>query len=854
MSTELKSYTIVPDSLYVERKADKQLHDIVEAMQRPGYVLVSRQMGKTNLLLRAKRKWENSEDLYVYIDMSNADETEKECFESLIDTAIDTHEETLSCVRERIEELRRINITKSPVQAHNEELRVLLGAVKGRLVFILDEIDSLTRSPFSDNIFSQIRSIYFSRVNYPVLNKLTYVLSGVVEPTEIIKNPKISPFNIGEKILLDDFSHNEYLTFLKQAGLLWLGEAVIERIYYWAAGNPRITWDICYELQHKEGFTLEDVDALVKQMYLTSFDKAPVDTIRTLVKDDRILRDALMQLAYGKGDVLSDKIKSRLYLAGIVNYSANEVKIKNRIIKDSLSVSWLQKLEEEDKGLLNYAIELYTKGNYIGSVEKFNSYLANNEFPANQAPFLCFYLGASNYHIRQFEESLKFLTLNPLTPEMSNDQYWHENLLVGVDHISLGHYAESLEYFSKVMEEETHDWIYYSAKLNSLAARLQIAKENNEDLQAIEQEYRQLVTSDDEAIGSDVKLFAAFQLAGLYGTERSTEAYEVYNSVLGFANEMVKPRFLLGKYNMATIDQRPAVLDEMVTSLECITAVNRSLDPDTNLEIDEDLLIRILCLIYSFKHDRWNEVKSKYMLLPYSYGDFLVRMFMQAFVSSHLYGRGSAMLVEELHDNIDSDEYNTSSESHLDIYKFNAFLNFTAEYAKEYIEAFFATDETIDSLGLVIVQSYAWSLMEKKDYHTLLNELSWVSNRYPTTFSHQDMVTRALFEYTLLMSSYRASDLKAALWYGKQILSYIDDEIVQATDRNKVNLTQVKEIAQTIVSDLMPRKPVRVDKKIGRNDKVKVRYVQTNQIVVKKYKQVESDLEKGLCILVEEKS
>ena len=69
MATELKSYTIVPDSLYVERKADVQLHNIVEAMQRPGYVLVSRQMGKTNLLLRTKRRWENDRDLYVYIDM-----------------------------------------------------------------------------------------------------------------------------------------------------------------------------------------------------------------------------------------------------------------------------------------------------------------------------------------------------------------------------------------------------------------------------------------------------------------------------------------------------------------------------------------------------------------------------------------------------------------------------------------------------------------------------------------------------------------------------------------------------------------------------------------------------------------
>lgn len=851
MSTELKSYTIVPDCLYVERKADKQLHDIVEAMQRPGYVLVSRQMGKTNLLLRAKRKWETDNDLYVYIDMSNVDETERECFESLIDTAIDTHENELSCVRERIMDLRRISINKSAVQAHNEELRVLLSAVKGKLVFILDEIDSLTRSPFSDNIFSQIRSVYFSRVNYPVLDKLTYVLSGVVEPTEIIKNPKISPFNIGEKILLDDFSHDEYITFLTQAGLMRFGDAVIDRIYYWASGNPRITWDICYELQYKETITPEDVDALVKQMYLTSFDKAPVDTIRILVKDDRILRDALMQLAYGKGGVLSDNIKSRLYLAGIVNYSANEVKIKNKIINDSLSVSWLQKLEEEEKGLLNYAIELFTKGNYGGSVEKFNSYLANNEFPSDEAPFLCYYLGASNYHIRQFEESLKYLTLNPLTLEMSIDQYRHENLLVGVDYINLGKYVDSLEFFSKVMEEETRDWIFYSAKLNSLAARLQIAKVNKEDLNAIEKEYEDLVASADEAMGTDVKLFAAFQLAGLYGTERSTEAYAVYDSVLSFANDMVKPRVLYGKYNMATDGQRTAVLDELVTSLDGINVVNRSLDPDTNLEIDEDLLIRILCLIYNFKHDRWDEVKLKYELLPYSYGDFLFRLFMLAFVSPRLYGRGAAMLVEELHDNIDSDKYNISFENRLGVYKFNAFLNSTAEFAKEYVEVLSATDETVDSFGMVVVQSYAWSLMEKKDYNTLLNDLAWVSNRYPNTFSHQDMVTRALFEYTLLISSYRASDLKSALWYGKQILSYIDNEIAQATDRNKENLNQVKEIAQTIVSDLMPREPVRAGKKIGRNDKVRVRYVQTNQIAVKKYKLVEPDLEKGLCVIVE---
>ena len=52
MGKVLKPYTIIPTHLYVTRNADKQLRMLVDDMGRPGYVLVSRQMGKTNLLLK----------------------------------------------------------------------------------------------------------------------------------------------------------------------------------------------------------------------------------------------------------------------------------------------------------------------------------------------------------------------------------------------------------------------------------------------------------------------------------------------------------------------------------------------------------------------------------------------------------------------------------------------------------------------------------------------------------------------------------------------------------------------------------------------------------------------------------
>ena len=428
-------------------------------------------MGKTNLLLRAKRKWENSRDLYVYVDMSNVAESERACFETLIDTAIDTHEEILSSLREKIKDMRRVNITKSPVQAHNEELRTLLKVVNGKLVFILDEIDSLTRTSYSDNVFSQIRSVYFSRVNYPVLEKLTYVLSGVVEPTEIIKNPKISPFNIGEKILLEDFTRKEYSTFIEKAELQDFGQKVIDRIYYWTGGNPRMTWDICYALQNKEGKSEATVDSLVKEMYLTSFDIAPIDTIRSLVKEDRDLRDAIIQLAYDKGDALSDKTKGKLYLSGIVNYSDSEVKIKNLIIKESLSLNWLRKVEEEEKGQIPYAMELHAKGLYQESLDKFESYLKGNEFPEANAPYCYYYMGSCCYHLQDFERSLSYLTLKPLDLATTPYEYRHAHFLAGANCLKLGRYDKSLEYFKKAMSGETRDWVYYSAWLNSLTSR-----------------------------------------------------------------------------------------------------------------------------------------------------------------------------------------------------------------------------------------------------------------------------------------------------------------------------------------------------------------------------------------------
>jgi len=55
----LYSSAIIPDSLYVKRAADHKLKEIILRMSKPAYISVARQMGKTNLLIQAKRELEN---------------------------------------------------------------------------------------------------------------------------------------------------------------------------------------------------------------------------------------------------------------------------------------------------------------------------------------------------------------------------------------------------------------------------------------------------------------------------------------------------------------------------------------------------------------------------------------------------------------------------------------------------------------------------------------------------------------------------------------------------------------------------------------------------------------------------
>lgn len=306
---------------------------------------------------------------------------------------------------------------------------------------------------------------------------------------------------------------------------------------------------------------------------------------------------------------------------------------------------------------------------------------------------------------------------------MTPNEFRKENLFLCVDCLNLGRYAESMDYLDKVMAIDVRDRIYYMAKLNSSIVRTQTANDDNDLLLKIGDEYKEPIALPDEKEIAAIRMYAAFHLAELDGPEHPKESCNAYDTAFGMARGSVRIHILADKISVVPIDQRQKLVEQLVAEAVKINAIASSLDLGNDLQLDEALFLRVFCLIYIYAPGRWQQIRGKYNLLPDTYGDFLVRLFLIASSSSYLYGDGASRLLREIYDNLTNDEYNVSEEYYLPVYKFNAYLNQTESNTDEFLRALRLSDETIDYYGLVVAHNYAWTLMGRKEYSVIASPI-----------------------------------------------------------------------------------------------------------------------------------
>ena len=617
----LKPYTIIPKNLYVERDADRQIRYIIEDMARPGYVLVSRQMGKTNLLLNAKRQLEKEDDIFIYIDLSNKFESVSQCFQNIVDTILETNKHKLPNLSKVIFQERNEYISTPPHKIHLNELRFILKTISGKLVIILDEIDALIKTGYSDQIFSLIRSIYFSRITYPELENLTYLLSGVVEPTEIIKDPKISPFNIGQKIFLENFSISEFEGFIEKSGLR-LTNPIKDRIFHWSNGNPRITWDLTSAIENKmmsESITSDSVDQIVKELYLLKFDKPPIDNIRNLVSNNREFQNAAISLQYNKSNAISNTLRDQLYLAGIVQINGDQLSFQNEVVKQSLSIDWIESVKAKNQDLQSLAKEYYEKEDFSNAAQYFNEILEKDL--STYPRFDYYHLGYCYLKLAKYEEAIKALEKTNFDPEDEGTLYYNTLNRLGIAYFRIGNHKMSLLKLKNGLKRSKKDKIYLRSLLNYVSFSL--AANDEVHIKSVQEILTQFIKKEDQEfqhlekeIVDELRCTAHYNLAkiNIRLSENPQEAIKLYLKALELSTKDGQSvRILLDLAELENNDKHFSKASEIVKTYKQLPQENYLDDP--NQFTKEDLLSFLAKCYINYRKSHFKLLLDKLNLL-----------------------------------------------------------------------------------------------------------------------------------------------------------------------------------------------------------------------------------------------
>lgn len=335
-------------SSYVLRQADAELfHGLCQG--EFCYVLNTRQIGKSSLMVRTAQRLREQGILVALLDLTAIGQnvTVEEWYDGLLTLLAEQLR-----MRSALEDFWLDHPHLGPMQRWMAALRhVVLETHSEPICLFVDEIDSVRSLPFStDEFFAGIRECYNRRVQDPALCRLTFCLLGVATPVDLIINPLISPFNIGKRIVLTDFTPEEAFPLASGLGKESNRKRLLERILYWTGGHPYLTQRLCLKLtQSAPPLTLRQVDAVCSELFLNTQAQETDDNLAFVRNrllhsgaDRAAALDLYRQIHAGKKikEDATNPIHSILRLSGIVTEKAGMLMVRNRIYAHVFDERW----------------------------------------------------------------------------------------------------------------------------------------------------------------------------------------------------------------------------------------------------------------------------------------------------------------------------------------------------------------------------------------------------------------------------------------------------------------------------------------------------------------------------------
>ncbi len=229
---------------YVARDTDEQFaaavgrHDSIVLVKGP------RQVGKTSLLARGLQRARQAGARVVLTDLDVFNASQMASAEALLLALAQT-------IADQLE------LELSPVAVWDAERgpnvnfqrflrRHVFGAVDTPLVWGLDGVDRLFSYDFGTEIFALFRAWHNERALDPISpwSRLTLAIAYATEAHLFITDLNRSPFNVGVRLTLDDFTLEQIADLNDRYGAPLKDAAEVARCYELVGGHPYLVRDL----------------------------------------------------------------------------------------------------------------------------------------------------------------------------------------------------------------------------------------------------------------------------------------------------------------------------------------------------------------------------------------------------------------------------------------------------------------------------------------------------------------------------------------------------------------------------------------------------------------------------------
>jgi serine/threonine protein kinase len=226
---------------YIVRPTD---HEFYSAVARHDSIVLlkgARQMGKTSLMARGLQQARKAGARVVLTD-----------FQKLNSAHLQSVDTLFLCLAQAIAE--QLDLDVAPEDSWNPRRgpsmnferflrREILGQINGRLVWGMDEVDRLFSCSFGSEVFGLFRSWHNERSLDPSgpWQNLSLAIAYASEAHLFIADVNQSPFNVGTRLVLADFTLDQVRELNQRYGCPLINDGELDRFYSLLGGQPFLT-------------------------------------------------------------------------------------------------------------------------------------------------------------------------------------------------------------------------------------------------------------------------------------------------------------------------------------------------------------------------------------------------------------------------------------------------------------------------------------------------------------------------------------------------------------------------------------------------------------------------------------